>query len=424
MRKPLLITGVLLCLSQIRTEAQINLNWATSFSPSWSNGALSRTASNIGGNTINCTATVSITGPGSFSQAMGSSGSQTPTVSGAVFTVPGSVGRLQLTPNFNQKSSYATVTLSFNAMTTNVSFRIVDIDKSDATSTTYLDRVTITGSNGVSSFQPTITKYDAVTDPGFLVISGNSAWVNPVSGMAGNSNSDLTDQRGTINVNFGSAVINTVTIIYDNHPSSNNNPANQSIAIGELSFSQSTLPVTLTDFSGYRKNRDIWLHWTTGQEINAASFEIERSTGASWEKIGMVAAAGNSDQPIQYQFRDLSPQGDLLLYRLKQVDLNNQFKYSSVVRISAAATIDELKTYPNPVHDQLSVGIYSPVQQNVRIEIADAGGRVLRQNSRQLVAGENNIMLTGFAGLPKGLYIIMVRDAGGRLTGSRKITKE
>ena len=424
MRKPLLITGVLLCLSLIRTEAQINLNWASSFSPSWSNGALSRTASNIGGNTINCTATVSISGPGSFSQAMGSSGSQTPTVSGAVFTVPGSAGRLQMTPNFNQKTSYASLVLSFNAFTTNVSFRIVDIDKSDASSTTYLDRVTITGSNGVSNFQPTITKYDATTDPDFLVVSGNSAWVNPVSGEAGNTNSNGSDQRGTITVDFGSAVINSVTIVYDNHPSSNNNPADQSIAIGEVSFSQSTLPVSLTDFSGYRKNQDIWLNWTTSQELNSAFFDIERNTGGNWEKIGTVNAAGNSDQPVHYQFRDLSPQGDLLLYRLKQVDLNNQFKYSSIVRISAAETIGSLKAYPNPVHDQLSVGIYSPVQQNVRIEITDAGGRLLQQHSRQLVAGENNIMLSGLSAFPKGLYLVTVRDATGRLTGSRKISRE
>lgn len=424
MRKPLLITGIALSLLSTITEAQVSLSWLNSFTPAWSNGALNRTASNIGGNSINCNSAVSMTGPGSFDQAMGSSGAQTPTVTGSVFTVPGSPSRIQLTPNFNQKSSYATLVLSFSALTTNVSFRIVDIDKSDASSTSYLDRVTITGSNGSTTFNPTITKYDAVTDPAFLVISGNSAWVNPASGSAGNTNSDATDQRGTIQVNFGSAVINTVTIVYDNHPSSNNNPAAQSIAIGEVSFSQSTLPVTLTDFSGYRKQQDVWLNWTTVQEINAASFEIERNLSGTWEKIGTVLAAGNSDQPRHYTFMDRAAQADLLLYRLKQVDANNQFKYSPVVRISSRENTGPLKTYPNPVKDQLSVGCYSPVPQTVRVEITDAAGRILQQSSRNLVAGENNIMLSGLSGLPRGLYWITLRDPGGRVTGSSKISRD
>lgn len=424
MRRPLLFAGLCLLFIQQSLFSQITLNWASSFSPTWSNGDLSRTASNISGNSINGTATISMTGPGSFSQAMGSSGSQTPTVSGAVFTVPGAGSRIQLTPNFNNNSSYTETVLNFTAQTTNVSFRIVDIDKSDPTSDTYFDRVTITGTDGSSSFNPTITKYDAVTDPNFLIISGNTAHVNTVSGQAGNTASDASDQRGTITVNFGSAVINSITIRYDNAPGSDNNPAVQSIAIGNISFSQFTLPVSLANFSGYRRQQDVMLEWTTKQEYNSASFEIERSNGSnSWEKIGTVAAAGTSNSDLDYSFRDLNPQGSLLLYRLRQVDIDDNFKYSGIVRIASGNKVPGIQAYPNPFREQFSISLRSPLQQMVAVTLFDVSGRTVQTERRNVSAGENNFILNIARTIPTGTYTVVVQDADGNQVGQLKMLK-
>ena len=154
MKRHLLIMGMtFICLTQT-AFSQINLNWASSFSPSWSNGDLSRTASNINGNSINCTATVTMNGAGFFTGVTGNIfGTPTPTVSGAVFTVPGAASRIHLTPNYSSNTSYTDIVFSFSAMTTNVSFRVADIDKNDPTSTTYYDRVTITGSDGITTPQ-------------------------------------------------------------------------------------------------------------------------------------------------------------------------------------------------------------------------------------------------------------------------------
>ena len=66
--------------------------------------------------------------------------------------------------------------------------------------------MTITGSNGSTTYDPTITRYSN-TDPDFLVISGNTAHVNTNNGEGDDSDSDNSDQRGTITVDFGAAVI-------------------------------------------------------------------------------------------------------------------------------------------------------------------------------------------------------------------------
>lgn len=416
---------IVMCLYVQPVFSQLNLNWASSFSPSWSNGALSRTAPNINGNSINCTTTVTMNGGGYFTGVTGNIfGTPTPTVSGAVFTVPGAASRIHLTPNYSTNTSYTDIVFSFSSMTTNVSFKIADIDKNDPSSNTYFDRVTITGSDGSTTYNPIITKYDATTDPDFLVITGNVAEVNSTSGMADNTASDATDQRGTINVNFGSSVINSITIRYDNAPGAIGNPAAQAIAVGAISFDQSTLPVTLSDFSGYRKDNDVLLNWTSSQELNTAAFEVERNTGSGWEKIATIAAAGFSTGDRNYSYRDIRPTGTILLYRLRMTDADQHAKYSSVVRISSGNKSGGIAVYPNPVRDQAAVSMYSSTQQELSISLTDQSGGILLTQSRKVFTGNNTISLNFPVTLPKGVYHLIVREENGQVAGSTKILRE
>lgn len=425
MRKALFATGFCLLLTSHQLFAQAHLNWASSFSPSWSNGALSRSATNVGGYSIDCTTSISMNGAGSFSPVNGASGPMSPSVNAAFFTVPGSGNKIQVTPNFIQHTSFVTIEMSFTSLITNVNFRIADIDKSSAYSDSYYDRVTVTGSDGSSTYYPVLTKYDAVTDPDFLVISGHTAHVNTANGQAGNTASDATDQRGTITVSFGSAAISSISIRYDNAPGTDNNPAVQSIAIGEIAFSTITLPVRLAGFRGHRAQQDVLLEWRTKQEYHSAAFEIERSVdNGSWEKIGSVAAAGTSYDNIDYSYRDINPQGSVLLYRLRQVDIDNRFNYSPVVRISAGSRDKGLRAYPNPFIEQVSIGLYSALQQQVTLTVADIAGKRIKTETRKLHAGENNFPMTMPSPLSPGLYQVMVTDQAGNPMGQVKLLKK
>ena len=424
MRKPILIAGTaLLLLNTIVLYSQTNLNWASSFAPSWANGNTTGNANNIGGSGINCVAVATLFGGGSFRQALGNSGAQTPTVAGATFTVPGVTNRLQITPNFSNNTGYTDIVLTFTSMATNVTFRIADIDKADATSTTYYDRVTVTGTNGVTTYNATLSKYDAITDPNFIVISGNTATANTTSGQSGNSASDATDQRGTVTVSFGSVVLNSITIRYDNAPGANNNPASQAIAVGAVSFSNSVLPVSLSSFNGHRLAQDVLLDWKTQQELNAQSFNIERSSGNSWETIGTVAARGNSNTATSYTYTDINPQGTLLLYRLKQIDNDNNFKYSSIIRIAGRDIKTTMLSYPNPFSAQVNVSISSLANQQVSVNVFDGSGRTVRTETTNLYTGSNNFTITGLDKLTRGIYYAEIKDQSGGLLGRTQLLK-
>lgn len=419
-----LLCLILLFSTQTGLKAQINLNWSSSFSPAWGNGSTSGTATNIGGFSINANASVSMTGPGSFVQALGSSGANTPTVSGATFTVPGTSERLQITTNYNQNTSYTDIVLTLTVPATNVTFKIVDIDKNDANSTTYFDQVTVTGANGVTNYTPTLTKYDAVTDPNFLVLSGNVAHVNTASGQAGNTASDATDQRGTVVVSFGTNAIKTITIRYNNASGADNNPASQAIAIGSVSFSQSTLPVSLLGFSGYMVSKDVMLNWSTAQEFNSDHFDIERSSGnTAWEKIGTVNAAGTSNSLTNYSYKDINPQGSVLLYRLKQADINGTSKYSKVVRIVPNTNQADIKVYPNPFVSEANISLSSPADGLITISLINAAREIIRTETRQVYKGANNISIHNLEKLSTGIYFIELKNAAGKSLGKTQLLK-
>ncbi len=414
----------LLFLSGNASLAQTNLNWATSFIPSWGNGNTSGTAPNIGGYSINCTATALITGGGSYMLALGGSGAQTPTVSGATFTVPGTTNRIQITPNYTSNASYIDIILTFSSVATNVTFKIVDIDKANATSTTYFDQVTVTGTNGASTYIATLSKYDAVTDPNFLIISGNVAYVNTTSGQAGNTASDATDQRGTVNVSFGSASLTSIKIHYNNAVGADADPASQAIAIGSISFSMSTLPLSFLDFNGHRQFNDVLLNWKTKQEINTASFDIERNNGNSWETVGTIAASGNSSNISNYAFTDINPQGSVLLYRLKQIDIDGNYKYSNIIRIINGNIKTDILSYPNPFMTQINVTISTLSDQKVVITFYDAGGKKVRAETKNIYTGSNSFSISNLDKLSKAVYYLEVRNTAGELLGNSKLVKD
>jgi hypothetical protein len=423
MRTPILVTGLAMLFLSFTAQSQV-VNWLTSFVPLWSNGNTNGNAFNISGTGLDLTSTVQISG-GSFVKTNGSSGSNTPTVAGATYTVPGSSQRLQIATNFTSNSGYATIVLNYNGPITDASFLIADIDKPGWLNLSDFDRVTVTGSNGAVTVLPTITRYDN-SSPDFLVISGNVAHVNGDWGTAGNSASNSSDQRGTVRVNFGSNIINRITIRFDNGPGVLFSPDVQSIAIGAVTFTPvAPLPVTLLSFAANRLNDGVQLKWITSQEINSDYFQIDRSIdGSSWDAIGQIAGAGNSGQLLSYFYTDRNFPTGTVFYRLKEVDLDGRFKYSSILRLSNDKIKNVLQTYPNPFDSQVNIELTIDKEQETILTIHDASSRQIYSAIHRLGKGNNNFMVPALGALKPGIYFLSLRDKEGNLVGQSRLIKK
>jgi hypothetical protein len=184
------------------------------------------------------------------------------------------------------------------------------------------------------------------------------------------------------------------------------------------------LPIELSVFTAQPLNTtDVQLNWTTASEINSSHFDIERSNqGISWENIGTVAAAGNSQSNLYYSLIDQKvfdpnkPTETNFYYRLKMVDHDGYFEYS-VVRQVRFETIGLFvgDPFPNPSglgNASIQLPVSVKVETNLQIIVYDNQGRIVSTNARSLHVGYNNLTI-GTGTLPLGVYYMKLSMENG-----------
>jgi len=108
------------------------------------------------------------------------------------------------------------------------------------------------------------------------------------------------------------------------------------------------LPVSWLSFTAEKATGEtVLLKWSTSREINNSFYSIERSTdGVHFTSIGQVPAGKASAATQQYRFTDVTPASGENYYRIKQVDKDGVFDYSSVRKISFAVQTGYGKCIP------------------------------------------------------------------------------
>ncbi|MBK6682361.1 MAG: hypothetical protein IPG53_21365 [Ignavibacteriales bacterium] len=111
------------------------------------------------------------------------------------------------------------------------------------------------------------------------------------------------------------------------------------------------LPVEFTTFTAQQSGEAVILDWSTSTETNNMGFEVERSVdGLTFNKIGFIKGAGTSTTKQSYKFTDNSALNGTNYYRLRQIDLNGEFVYTSAIEVNFASVNDFTlhQNYPNP----------------------------------------------------------------------------
>ena len=172
-------------------------------------------------------------------------------------------------------------------------------------------------------------------------------------------------------LNLGNTLGTLFSFTYDN------NGLGKSYAFSFPTCNIITLPVILIDFKAQQKQQTIELTWATTEEINFNHFEILRSAdGANFKNIGTVKASG-STSGSKYNFVDATPlQGDNY-YRLKIVDNDDQFKYSSIVLVKISNNENAgVSAWPNPVQNEYKIKMNRLEKGDYRIEVLNSMGQL------------------------------------------------
>jgi hypothetical protein len=176
------------------------------------------------------------------------------------------------------------------------------------------------------------------------------------------------------------------------------------------------LPVDIESFRAQKSGNKARLDWAVGVESNVSGYEVERSgNGVNFTKIGFVPAIAARS----YSFTDESILPGQNFYRLKTVDLDATFKYSSIVRVSGGTTVASLKLFPNPVLGQLYIQ-HGDAKAGAQLRVVGLDGRTMQsvriaENAAQTILDVQR--------LAPGMYHL-VYDNGNGERQSQKFIKQ
>ncbi len=173
-----------------------------------------------------------------------------------------------------------------------------------------------------------------------------------------------------------------------------------------------TLPLRLLSFSATAIGGCNKLQWLTANEINTKEFIIEKSTdGITFNTIAVKTATGSINN--FYQYDDCSIYSGTQFYRLKMIDNDGRFSYSTVVKLTNKQNIS-VSIHPNPAKDFVTLNISNTFLLNTTMSIVDAKGAIMLQ--KKITNLNTNLNINGFA---KGMYLLRFVDGT-----SVKIVKE
>ncbi len=179
-----------------------------------------------------------------------------------------------------------------------------------------------------------------------------------------------------------------------------------------------SLPLTWLSVNGQIQKGNALIKWATANETNMRSFEIEHSrTGADYLKVGTVRAAANSTSTKRYEFVHSSPAAGINYYRIKQIDLDGRFTYSTVIVLNNNSNEKKILISPNPVPQSSTV--YFNESGSKTINLLNANGQLVLS---QLIPQGNRSHTINMSHLPAGLYLLQIQI--GNKTETHKIIKQ
>lgn len=168
------------------------------------------------------------------------------------------------------------------------------------------------------------------------------------------------------------------------------------------------LPLDFTGFSAkLLKNlsQTVQLNWTTANEVNTSHFVIERSAdGKTFETLGTLASKNIAGEN-RYQFIDEKPLAGFAYYRIKQVDQNAAFKYSTVQAINNAGQ-STFAVYPNPAQNVVYVS-HVAAGKSAKISVVSTLGKNMLQANVAAGSVKSTLNLSGLA---SGVYLLYYQD--------------
>ncbi len=175
--------------------------------------------------------------------------------------------------------------------------------------------------------------------------------------------------------------------------------------VGRLTNSCAALPVSLMNFNVKKQTGKVSITWETAEESNNKGFEVQRRlNNGQYQTVAFVPAKAINGGGASYSYDDqaLLPDGSIY-YRLRQVDNDEQSRYSDIRMIHNNTKKLNVSVYPNPSNGAATL-ILPEAAGSMDITIEDYTGRTVQ---RWTSYNSNNLQINQ---LRPGIYMIRVQS--------------
>ena len=216
----------------------------------------------------------------------------------------------------------------------------------------------------------------------------------------------LFSGNGSLNWHWSGTTHNSLTYsASSSQPSSTGNVKAERVNT-QFEFT-TAIPVEMTYFTGQATNDGNLLEWETLTELNNEGFQIEKSLdGKTWNRIDFVAGNGTDFEVNNYTYFDTRVDAEQIYYRIKQIDFNGAFEYSNAILITNTFEQKDIRTYPNPVYNQLTVEGFRGIAT-----IYNVLGQPLKT-----IQITNDVATVSFSDLQNGHYVLELVNDNGTIT--------
>ncbi len=165
------------------------------------------------------------------------------------------------------------------------------------------------------------------------------------------------------------------------------------------------LPIDLIRFYFEENNNTIEFHWETENEINFSHFELEKSLDGNNFKHAQSITSTNKSSGDNYTSGAFNVSEAKGYYRLKLIDNNGAFEYSSILHYNGSKL--EASFYPNPVGLDGAIHFSTETTAAFTVSILNVSGKVLKTEN---LSGKLQYSLDIMKGLRKGTYILILEN--------------
>ncbi len=182
------------------------------------------------------------------------------------------------------------------------------------------------------------------------------------------------------------------------------------------------VPVELTSFTAHVQGQSVILNWVTATELNNHGFEIQRKVvEGDFATVGFIKGEGTTTNQKEYSYADKNLAEGKYYYRLKQLDFNGEYDYSSKIEVEVRSLDNFVleQNYPNPFNPTTTIGYVLQEKASTKLTLMNAiGEEVAILVNEEQEKGYHKVDLNAH-NLPSGVYLYKLQ--AGNFTESKKL---